>query len=916
MAIRTFALACFLLTCAASIGVAGGLGELDVPLNIQEWAGVDRRGDVVSTGVPMPYGVLTDADLAKIAVFAPDGRTIPAQFKVLERWREFGQDGKSVKWLLVTFLVDLQAAQKATYHLKAGANPAPSEPARPFDGESVTLKLTLPNDKVISQDLGEMKPAGMWEEGPIRACVKWETPSTRDGDGFGCIVWAYTYAGLQRVDLTVVLKNTPNDPLGPLMFRDFSVEYKTSSIGAANDFLLGGMWGEPISGTVADTAYLYQSSDGTDSWDTQSSRSIHWQTGQWQATRPWANAYTLSYASYVENGQQMKFAPLGKPEFRGFQAFYGSKQIAAGNFAQGYAALQGKQASELMLVRDFLLQYPKAVEVRPGSLVARLWPKYYEAHNGLHWLDDLQRKAHDLSFQCVDGKLSPEAAEAAARAFDHPLVIHCGTDWYRKTAVYGYTSPRFSEEDIEVEPALISDGSSWVTYGGDLLDRIRRRYHQAPMGPFVRHGQPADANHVRVAMRHSTCVTPMWPDDYRYPRDAEMLKIGYCSPARKPGTYVPGTTHHGYMPWNNQHWKCAEIPDAWRLFGDPLAYDALQDMATYIRFYFDRRNSGQESINETRVDALPIVVMSHAYRILGDEALLEALREFVHTTCWREVNKQRGYYHPNKTVDPKAGAIDKPFMISTLQDGLREYWNLSNDETAWDLMLGMTDFCIDEAFLNDRLGFRYTIPADLQASRKTLAEERAKAETAELGGYRAWQMFRPLAWAYLHTGDEQYHDVFVKMCRAAKNATIWRHPGSPGPDDSDWGYLCDQVRDLPDAAKPDSVPPVPITDLRAKALGDGKVQLTWTTPAETARLWIKYADKPMVHRLNLPEQARTHANWWAAENVTGEPSPEPGKTQTMIVDGIAAGTKAFAIRAFDAAGNRSAIGNNVSVDVP
>ena len=38
-----------------------------------------------------------------IAVYAPDGRPVPAQFRVLERWREFGSDG-SVKWLLVALL--------------------------------------------------------------------------------------------------------------------------------------------------------------------------------------------------------------------------------------------------------------------------------------------------------------------------------------------------------------------------------------------------------------------------------------------------------------------------------------------------------------------------------------------------------------------------------------------------------------------------------------------------------------------------------------------------------------------------------------------------------------------------------------------------------------------------------------------
>jgi hypothetical protein len=176
-------------------------------------------------------------------------------------------------------------------------------------------------------------------------------------------------------------------------------------------------------------------------------------------------------------------------------------------------------------------------------------------------------------------------------------------------------------------------------------------------------------------------------------------------------------------------------------------------------------------------------------------------------------------------------------------------------------------------------------------------------------------MFRPLAWAYLHTGDEQYRDVFLQMCKAAKDATVWRHSGSPNPDSSDWGYLCDQVRDLPGTAKLDAVPPAPITDLQAKALGWGRVRLTWTTPDDAARLRIKYADKPMIRRLKLPEQADSHVNWWAAQNVGDEPAPEPGRPQTMIAEGVGAGTKVFAIRSFDTAGNRSEISNDAAVRV-
>ena len=889
------------------------LAELDVPLNVQEWAGVDRIDEIVSTGVPMPNGLMNEPD--GIAVYSSNGKKIPAQFRVLERWREKGRFTGSVKWLLVTFLTDIRAGEKLTYRLKAGTNPPPDSPvAIAIEDDIVSIgNLTINRESLSPFSIALTTPDGkrinanelplewsVWERGPVRSCLMAESPTV--AGKFGLMLFVYAYSGQDRYDMTVVLKNTANEPAGPLYFKNFFVAWQPKSLVGATKFTLGGEWGKSIGGVVDEKAILYQDSDGTDSWKTLSKRLQDWRTGEYNASTPWLHRYVLGYAkraTQTNDGKQESLAKLGAPDFRGFKSFNGKQRIAEGNNAQGSVSLSNKRSSGMLLVRNFLAQYPQAVEVTPGRMIAHLWPGHWKGHNGIHWLDDLQRKAHDLSFRLVKGELSASTVEAAGRAFDRPLVIHCGTDWYRQTGVHGYISPRHSETEFELNPRLISNGSNWLTHGGNILDRIRRRYHDTPIGPFIREGQPASAKQIYDAMRHSTGVTPMWPDDYQYPRDEKMLKIGYCQPARKPGDYRNDSEHHGYMPWNNQHWMCDEIPDSWRLFGDPLAYDSLKDMSTYIRFYFDRRNIGKQTIGESRLDAMPMEVIADAYRILGDEALLESLRAFVHNTCWRQVNKQRGYYAPNKKTNPELGGVDKPFMLSTLMDGLREYWKLTEDEVAEDLMLGITDFCIEEGFLNDRLGFRYTIPSTLETSRKTLREDREKAETAPLGEYRAWQMFRPLAWAYLNTGDNDYRETFFKLSKAAKDATAWRHKGSPFPDKPDWGYICDQLRDMKSESEADRrLRPTTVADLRAESLGGGRVRLSWTTPANSARLKIKHAPTSLTNRVKLPEQSETHTNWWAAENIEGEPLPKPGQVQSMIVSGLPAGQRVFALRTF------------------
>ena len=67
---------------------------------------------------------------------------------------------------------------------------------------------------------------------------------------FGFIAWIYAYAGQQRWDMTLVLKNTPNEMQGPLYFKDFSVVWEPAEIAGAGDFLLGGQWGKATAGRI------------------------------------------------------------------------------------------------------------------------------------------------------------------------------------------------------------------------------------------------------------------------------------------------------------------------------------------------------------------------------------------------------------------------------------------------------------------------------------------------------------------------------------------------------------------------------------------------------------------------------------------------------------------------------------------
>lgn len=882
----------FLVLADASAGPAPS--ALDLPLTIHEVAGVDRWQDICSTGVPLPCGLLQEPE--GIGLFDPSDKAVPAQFRVLERWRNQGegQGDLSIRWLLVTFLADVPAGGQVVYRLRAGQNPLPSSPVKAVDrgdtwelgglafkrdfSRPFQLGFTDPDERTVTAaDLPVQW--SVWEAGPVRACLKAESPTVPGK--FGFIAWLYAYAGQHRWDMTLVLKNTPHDMHGPLYFKDFSVVWEPAEIRGAADFLLGGQWGQATSGTVGvgQSAYLHQDSDGTDQWNTFG--------------KDWRMSPVLDWTDDKSKSK------AGIPAFRGYRVTAGGKELGTGDFAAGWAALRGEHAAAFAAVRDYYQQYPKATEVAPGRIVLRLWPKYSKSFGGLHWLDDCTRKWHDLSFRIQTVPLSAAEAEAQSRALDFPLLAHPPSDWYYTAGVISPSPEHAGDKEFSggVVQAQVGTGRNWVNLGGDVTDQIRRRYHGADLGGFARTGDPAQAYHLYNMGRHSSGMTPLWLDDYQYPRDvAKLTHAQYCGLAREPGKYRPGTWHHGYMSWNDAHFCCQEVFDNWRLFGDPLALDSLTTIGRWCQAYVDFREAHPDQlIAGTRADGLPLHNLCEAYRILEDESLRKSLDRFA-DVCWRQVNKERGNYGVMDSWEGGKDRCEKPFMMAQVIQGLRSYWELTGSERTADQIYGMADFVLEESSLG-QWGFNYVVLIDAEQNKTFRAGKLVEAEKDGKHvsyGHLAWVM----AWVHRHYGDERFRAPIDGINPKA-------YPYVPR---GYTGYYPE---------RPDKSAPEAISDLTTKALGGGKVQLAWTAPAgEPVRYQVKWADRPMVERLRWPEEKTAKANWWAADQVTGAPRPAAaGTSESMIVDGLPAGQRYVAIRSFDAESNRSSISNIAEVEV-
>jgi hypothetical protein len=863
---------------------AVGGEALDVPLTVHDAAGAERRGEPCSTGVPLPPGALSEPE--GVAVYGPSGRAVPAQFRVLERWREkaSGRDDGSIKWLLVTFLADVSKGGESEYRLKPGTNPAPAAPVTldkkgdgyELGGLPISSDFSAPFDLVLTDADGKEIHASelpvkltVCEQGPVRACLRAESVTVPGK--FGFTAWVYAYAGLKRWDLTVTLNNTPREVQGPLYLKDFSVVWAPVGLEGATAGLLGGEPGKSVG--VDAPAWLYQASDGTEQWSTM---------------EKWRSEFVMDWS------QDKKLRAAGVPSFRGYKVTNGSGEQAKGNSALGWAALNGGGRGALACVRHFKQNYPKAVELGAGRLVVRLWPKYYKGYDGLQWLDDATRKDHDISFVLADGAIDAATGETAARAFDARLVAHCGPDWYRKAGVFSPGGRRYPYKLTGPDPKTWSriQNRNWVTFGGDVTDRIRRRYHGYTREPFLGTGDPYHAYVLAAYARHSSGMTPLWADEYQYPRDIKMFTHAqYCGTARKTGSYRPGTGHHGYKTWNDAHFVCDEIFDGWRLLGDPVAGEGLKGVAVYSMAWVDFRENGGGLVAGTRADGLPFFNLCESYRITGDEKMLEVMRRMADVS-WKQVNKHRGNYGVMKSWEGGQDRCEKPFMMCQVVKGLRAYYQLTADERALDQILGMLDFILQEATIGDR-GWTYVVKLDPGAQEPYRKTSLQKAREKKATSYTHLSPY--FAWLHKHTGEPRFRQVIDGI------------DPKPYPHTSR-KYTCYYPE------RTDQHPPPAVTDLAAEPLGGGKVKLTWTTPGDAAKIQLKWSERPMLERIDWQKQAETHANWWAAHNVANEPPAQAG-SQSVVVEGVSPGRRHFALRAWDAASNRGPMSNQVAADV-
>ncbi len=100
--------------------------SLDLPLTVEEIAGVTRTSEPVTFGVPLPKGLVHDT--ARLRLYGPNGTPVPAALRVVNRWwSDAAMQVQSIQWVHCDFFADVAANSRGVYRLRlSDAVPAPA----------------------------------------------------------------------------------------------------------------------------------------------------------------------------------------------------------------------------------------------------------------------------------------------------------------------------------------------------------------------------------------------------------------------------------------------------------------------------------------------------------------------------------------------------------------------------------------------------------------------------------------------------------------------------------------------------------------------------------------------------------------------------------------------------------------------
>ena len=912
-----FALASLCLVSAAS-------AAMKVQLVVQENGGTDRQENLITSGVPLMPGEVSD--LSKLVLLDEAGRPVVCQFRDLARWRA----DQSLRWVLLDFKATLTAWGQKHFTLSdAGGAPTDSPlkaavtddaivvttgPAqftinrrrfnlfdrvrldvngdRQFGDDEEVLSPSADNGSVVTDTFGEKyfsaegtTDVTVEESGPMRVCVVAKgTHKAREGKGYSLGMYGFEIrmhfiAGLGLVKLDALITNNGAKCNGSPTFEDYSLIGRLNLGKSGRTARMYGM--APVNISVADgqAAEIYQDSVGSENWK----------------------------ISPGINGPK----PGELSSFRGYRILRKSdgkeEVLHQGDNARGITGFGDGKIGVVIMPNYFWQLFPKAVEVSgDGGFRVGILPREYKA---VHFIED---------------------ASAAGQVI-----------W-----LYFYANKQkqpFYAVDGRPEPHVIDD-----SYFRRAMARCTNAHYAAcgalaDVGPYL----PISASQPGEGQVENNPISVFLGDFPLEVTERRYMMTDYLK-GNAFGWQVFGCRweeYAGHSPWNYE-----PIGSSYFLF------NYINTGGLRMLEYGLRRFKQFRDVRAYKIDGTDLWTCRNWAEYSKNNVAEEWCSRKGQWPTGPEVEKysagkysRAGWFGPN----PEHANLDDLHDLYCLTGDTRAYEGMRNiaayggafaatrshigRDTGWAMraVARYYDFTGDK----NALGY-------LNAACDQFWDVARKARSAATIKYdNNWFMdvySRAAVMAYNITGDERMRDLVIGLARGRANqpdarqaerkygwptmlAFCWDQTGlaefandSPQKYARLGGYFPSCAGYLWAKPRADKTPPADVKDLAAEPGVAGEAKLTWTAPGNddnrgTAAVYqIKYDDLPIVEQADGGKQC----NFWAAHNCPDEPKPEAaGKKQTYVVKGLKAGTYYFALKSRDETSNESRISNVVSVDV-
>ncbi|MBD3357477.1 MAG: DNRLRE domain-containing protein, partial [Chitinivibrionales bacterium] len=449
-------------------------GALYVPLHVEDYAGIERVREPVTSGIPIPEEERITS-VSRLAMTDAQGVRIPAQFSVLSRWKgAVGDTTKPIKWVLVDFQADVTGNGNAVYYLDdSGSNIAPQKPVSVReDDNGITVstgtaefylsknyfnvfdRVVIDRDgdgaitdrvfssagegglvlldtagKIFRSNLEPPEEIVVEESGPLRAVVKirgvfksqdgaYFAPSVCRSEEYPRFCQPYPNAFFYY-NCRIHFYGGKSEVKVSVTIENNGSNGKTNPeqyFAPVQSVTLDSVNLELITGCTSPVAVEYDGSAALLSEGESLSVYQNWRDGVYD----------------FENGPYFDITKSGVP-------------LASGKTYPGWISARDDTFQVSVAMRHFWQNFPKALRATPSGIDVGLWPREGEYPRGSgtgHYLFDGGRhKTYELAFD-FSAKIADEGAgQRLSERHESPLIALAPMAWYADSGALGMIAP-------------------------------------------------------------------------------------------------------------------------------------------------------------------------------------------------------------------------------------------------------------------------------------------------------------------------------------------------------------------------------------------------------------------------------------------------------------------------------------------